>query len=117
MRRRTSSAIVTALAFALAAAVVLLVPSPAHSQTGYPPGKCTPTPEFPDLCKGPAQQQQQQQQQQLLQQEQPKAATPVRGRLSLTGSNVLPWAAAAVALVVVGGLLVTTSRRRASVRS
>jgi hypothetical protein len=47
----------------------------------------------------------------------PRAATPVRGRLSLTGTDVLPWAAAALALLVVGALLVTASRRRASARS
>lgn len=47
----------------------------------------------------------------------PRAATPVRGRLSLTGSNVLPWAAGALALLMVGALLTVASRRRASARS
>lgn len=46
-----------------------------------------------------------------------KPATPVTGRLSLTGSNVLPWAAAALALLMVGALLTVASRRRASARS
>ena len=46
-----------------------------------------------------------------------RAATPVRGRLSLTGTDVLPSAAAALALLLVGPLLVTASRRRASARS
>lgn len=44
-------------------------------------------------------------------------AKAVTGRLSLTGSNVLPWAAAALALLMVGVLLTVASRRRASARS
>lgn len=41
-------------------------------------------------------------------------ATPVRGRLSLTGANLLWTSAAAAALFAVGALLVVVSRRRAS---
>ena len=118
MRRRRSFA-VAALALSFAAAVVLLVPSPAHSQTGYPPGPCVPTPQFPNLCLGQQQQQQQQQQQvqQQQEQQQPKPATAVRGRLSLTGANVTLWAAGALVLLLAGALLVTATRRRASARS
>lgn len=47
----------------------------------------------------------------------PKAATPVRGRLSLTGANTVPLAAAAFALLMVGALLTVASRRRAAART
>lgn len=42
------------------------------------------------------------------------AATPVPGRLSLTGANVARWAAGALALVALGSLFVVAARRRAS---
>ena len=46
-----------------------------------------------------------------------KPAVPVRGRLSLTGASVLPWAAGALALLMAGTLLTAAGRRRASARS
>lgn len=44
-------------------------------------------------------------------------ATAVSGRLSLTGANVLRWAAVALALLAVGSLIVVATRRRASARA
>ena len=46
-----------------------------------------------------------------------KPAVPVRGRLSLTGASVLPWAGGALALLMAGTLLTVAGRRRASARS
>ena len=46
-----------------------------------------------------------------------KPATPVTGRLSLTGANVLRWAASALVLLLIGTVLVAADRRRASARS
>ena len=46
-----------------------------------------------------------------------KPAVPVRGRLSLTGASVLPWAAGALALLMAGTVLTVAGRRRASARS
>jgi hypothetical protein len=46
----------------------------------------------------------------------PAAATPVAGRLSLTGANVARWAAGALALVMLGSLFVVSARRRATTR-
>lgn len=44
-------------------------------------------------------------------------ATPVTGRLSLTGANVARWLAAAFFLVAIGSLLVLADRRRHRVRN
>lgn len=44
-------------------------------------------------------------------------ATPITGRLSLTGVNSLRWAATALALMVVGSLFVVAARRRAASRA
>jgi len=43
--------------------------------------------------------------------------TPVTGRLSLTGANMVRWGSAALALVVVGSLFVLADRRRHQVRN
>lgn len=47
----------------------------------------------------------------------PRAATPVTGRLSLTGANVTRGGAAALVLLMVGAAMVTVGRRRASART
>jgi hypothetical protein len=43
-------------------------------------------------------------------------ATPVQGRLSLTGANVARMVAGALALVMMGSLFVVATRRRTSIR-